>query len=130
MAICTDCDQEMRTAASCTADALLIRDERFERRRATRRDCGRDGRCGDCGTEPGGHHHLGCDLEPCPRCRGQLISCGCSWVDDDTSSLLAVRGDHVVSGGLAGLALPPGRFPFDHPASPVPASGAASASAS
>lgn len=33
--------------------------------------------CGACGVEPGGYHHLGCDLARCPRCRQQLISCGC-----------------------------------------------------
>ncbi len=33
--------------------------------------------CGDCGVRPGGFHHRGCDMEECPRCRGQLISCGC-----------------------------------------------------
>ena len=34
-------------------------------------------RCGDCGVRPGGFHHRGCDMEECPRCFGQLISCGC-----------------------------------------------------
>ncbi len=34
-------------------------------------------RCGDCGVRPGAYHHRGCDMEECPRCRGQLISCGC-----------------------------------------------------
>ena len=34
-------------------------------------------RCGDCGVRPAGFHHRGCDMEECPRCRGQLISCGC-----------------------------------------------------
>ncbi len=34
-------------------------------------------RCGDCGTRRGGFHHRGCDMEECPRCFGQLISCGC-----------------------------------------------------
>jgi len=34
-------------------------------------------RCHDCNVKPGGLHHPGCDMEQCPRCRGQLISCGC-----------------------------------------------------
>lgn len=34
-------------------------------------------RCHDCGIAPGGYHHPGCDMEICPRCNGQLISCDC-----------------------------------------------------
>lgn len=36
-----------------------------------------DHRCHDCGIAPGGFHHPGCDIEICPRCKGQLISCDC-----------------------------------------------------
>jgi hypothetical protein len=107
VAVCQDCNREMTTASSCVADALLIAGERHERRVARR-----GGRCGDCGVEPGGYHHLGCDLEPCPRCSRQLISCGCSWVDDDTSSLLVVADGVVVGGGLDGFVVGTERFPF------------------
>jgi hypothetical protein len=34
-------------------------------------------RCGDCAVLPGGVHHFGCDIEECPRCHGQLITCEC-----------------------------------------------------
>jgi hypothetical protein len=34
-------------------------------------------RCHDCNVQIGGFHHPGCDMEECPRCYGQLISCGC-----------------------------------------------------
>ena len=34
-------------------------------------------RCHDCNIKIGGIHHPGCDMEECPKCHGQLISCGC-----------------------------------------------------
>ncbi len=37
----------------------------------------RSGRCVDCNVAVGGFHHPGCDQEKCPRCHGQIISCGC-----------------------------------------------------
>src|SRR5262249_14094682 len=33
--------------------------------------------CHDCGVAHGGYHHPGCDVEECPRCGRQLISCNC-----------------------------------------------------
>ena len=39
-------------------------------------------RCGDCGAVTGHYHHVGCDLERCPVCEGQLLSCGCNDADN------------------------------------------------
>ena len=33
--------------------------------------------CHDCGARYGEYHKPGCDMERCPRCDGQLITCGC-----------------------------------------------------
>lgn len=35
--------------------------------------------CHDCGVREGQIHSLGCDMERCPFCGGQLITCGCKY---------------------------------------------------
>jgi hypothetical protein len=107
VAICQDCQQEMLEAASCTVDALILAGQRYPRDRA-REPSETGGRCPDCGTRDRGYHHLGCDLEDCPACRRQLLSCGCGWVDEDTEDIVAVAGDTVVyPESLRGLRVAP-----------------------
>lgn len=35
--------------------------------------------CGDCGCKINSLHHLGCDIERCPICGGQLMTCNCNF---------------------------------------------------
>ncbi len=35
--------------------------------------------CHDCGVSDGYYHTPGCDMERCPFCNGQLISCMCCY---------------------------------------------------
>ena len=34
-------------------------------------------RCPDCGAKAGCFHHIHCDMEVCPVCGQQLLSCDC-----------------------------------------------------
>ena len=95
MARCQDCGQEMNAASGCTIDMIMIADQPFARYRMGGSRGAR--RCHDCGARPRNYHHLGCDMERCPCCSGQLISCGC-WDDEwgDEPLLLPLLSHRVV----------------------------------
>ena len=38
-----------------------------------------DTECSNCGVPTGFFHLLGCDLEQCPKCKEQALSCFCSY---------------------------------------------------
>ena len=86
MVMCGYCKLEMLTADGCVADAIVIGGvdhapvryggEHGRKRRPP-------GRCGDCGALPGNVHHHGCDMEECPKCGRQSITCGCLWAGEE-----------------------------------------------
>jgi len=47
--------------------------------------------CHDCAVVKGHYHVPGCDVERCPRCGGQAISCGCPYEEEDHASVLKAR---------------------------------------
>lgn len=84
MALCESCGQEMLDHVPCSLERIVLVTGSYERfryrARPVRNENGDRRTCGDCGVPSGSYHHPGCDMENCPRCRHQLISCGC-WED-------------------------------------------------
>jgi hypothetical protein len=76
MVKCEDCGKEMMRANSCTKPRIMLKGKEYLRN-TSYFDINK--RCHDCNIEnkKGNIHHFGCDVERCPRCKGQLISCGC-----------------------------------------------------
>lgn len=91
MAVCSWCHGEMTTAVSCSVDALHRNGRRFHMipfGDEPGRTSG-DG-CSDCGVVRGGWHHPGCDLQQCPACGRQLMSCGCRFDEDGPDASLSL----------------------------------------
>jgi hypothetical protein len=51
--------------------------------------------CHDCAVLAGEYHVPGCDMEACPRCFAQLISCGCAWGEGPAESALQTREEYI-----------------------------------
>ena len=83
--ICSACGQDMRDAESCGGPLIQIAGRVYERVRFGQESGDRWEEfdfCPECGVSHGGLHHPGCDIEECPRCRRQYLSCDCGEEDD------------------------------------------------
>ena len=76
MAICKACKNDMLAVESCSGTHIKFPDGKVLPV-STEHFGENSGRCHDCNIIHGGSHHPGCDAERCPRCNGQLITCGC-----------------------------------------------------
>ena len=81
-AACEYCNQEMSPGKGCRTAFIYNGNNIFERILAgSERDLwpkmGDNDICHDCNAKRGQYHHLGCDMERCPMCKRQLLSCGC-----------------------------------------------------
>ena len=79
MAICKRCNKDMLDdeVKTCDKNRFIKYSDGLKLPTSDYHFNERTGRCHDCGIKHGGKHHLCCDVERCPRCGDQLISCGC-----------------------------------------------------
>ena len=93
MSKCELCESEMLDAKGCVevpfryADGKIMKPIVFgnesEQCYPEPASADEEVRCHDCNCLLGQFHHTGCDVERCPRCNGQAISCGCELEDED-----------------------------------------------
>ncbi len=78
MVVCDACegDSSNPDVKTCVPGLITVDDVDYE---PIPYNKGLDGpeRCHDCNVVNGAIHHPGCDMERCPACQGQYISCTC-----------------------------------------------------
>ena len=89
MAKCEYCGKEMLKAIGCKKVIIISNGKKYQPikygfEHYYNGTFDPNERCGDCGCKVGHYHHPGCDVEECPVCGGQLLSCGCIDITDET----------------------------------------------
>lgn len=76
--ICGCCNLDMLVTAGCASSEVKCNGKKYKRIRFGDEPLSkRDAYCHDCNARLGFFHHGGCDVERCPACGGQLVSCDC-----------------------------------------------------
>jgi hypothetical protein len=85
VAVCRYCNVEMTLADGCTEDPIIIEGDTYRPIRLGDEPGPpwSERRCGDCNVRRGRVHHHGCDVERCPACGLQSISCDCIWAGEE-----------------------------------------------
>lgn len=81
MAICTFCQQEMHDQLGCIVETFDDFSDGIRRARVRfghEQESINATNCPDCLVPVEHFHHPGCDIEQCPCCANQAVSCSCS----------------------------------------------------
>jgi len=76
---CPDCGKDVNKSDGCDYSHIRYNGKEYERVKYESILSDSKGRCHDCGAKDGEYHHFFgmCDMEKCPICGLQFISCDC-----------------------------------------------------